>query len=66
MTPTKKAIEEIDVDEVNSSIKRPKDDYHYKYIANPSQNLVDEDLNDWKESEKIPTITVHRLNCLDG
>ena len=65
-TPTKNAIEEIDVDEVNSAKKRPRDDDYYEEIDNPSKKLEDEDLDDWKESEKLPRITVHRLNCLEG
>lgn len=49
---------------VNKGLKRDLDADHND--GNDNKRFEQEDFDDWRESEKLPRITVHKLNCLEG
>lgn len=62
-SPKKAENKEIGEDDQQRGIKRENDDDIDD--GNDRKRFEQEDFDDWRESEKLPRITVHKLNCLD-
>jgi len=56
---------ENDLIKTSTSEKRTIDDITDDNDEHPRKKFEQEDFDDWRESEKLPRITVHKLNSLD-